>query len=90
MPHVSRRDWRLMRLFAFQRGSRSRMAWQAAEAGRHTLAIVAPLAHRMVTVEEEALALAMLRLAELEKCVIEGAGAAGLAAFPGGRLPELL
>ena len=28
-----------------------------AEAGRHTLAIVAPLAHRMVTVEEEALAL---------------------------------
>ena len=60
-----------------------------AEAGRHTLAIVAPLAYRMVTVEEEALALAMLRLAELEKCVIEGAGAAGLAALLGGSLPEL-
>jgi threonine dehydratase len=60
-----------------------------AEAGRHTLAIVEPLAHRMVTVEEEALALAMLRLAELEKCVIEGAGAAGLAAMLAGSLPEL-
>jgi threonine dehydratase len=43
----------------------------------------------MVTVEEEALALAMLRLAELEKCVIEGAGAAGLAALLAGSLPEL-
>jgi hypothetical protein len=40
-------------------------------------------------VEEEALALAMLRLAELEKCVIEGAGAAGLAALLAGSLPEL-
>jgi threonine dehydratase len=60
-----------------------------AEAGRHTLAIVARLAHRMVTVEEEALALAMLRMAELEKCVIEGAGAAGLAAFLGGNLTQL-
>jgi len=60
-----------------------------AEADRHTLSIVAPLALRMVTVEEEALALAMLRLAELEKCVIEGAGAAGLAALLAGSLPEL-
>ena len=60
-----------------------------AEAGRRTLAIVAPLAHRMVAVEEEALALAMLRLAELEKCVIEGAGAASFAALLGGSLPEL-
>jgi threonine dehydratase len=31
----------------------------------------------------------MLRLAELEKCIIEGAGAAGLAAMLGGQLPEL-
>jgi threonine dehydratase len=60
-----------------------------AEAGRHTLGIVARLANRMVTVEEEALALAMLRLAELEKCVIEGAGAAGLAALMADSLPEL-
>jgi threonine dehydratase len=60
-----------------------------AEAGRHTLGIVARSANQMVTVEEEALALAMLRLAELEKCVIEGAGAAGLAALMAGSLPEL-
>ena len=43
----------------------------------------------MVKVEEEALALAMLRLAELEKCIIEGAGATGLAALMSGSLPEL-
>jgi threonine dehydratase len=60
-----------------------------AEAGRHGLGIVARSANQMVTVEEEALALAMLRLAELEKCVIEGAGAVGLAALMSGSLPEL-
>lgn len=60
-----------------------------AEAGTHTLAIARPLVQRMVTVEEESLALAMLRLAELEKCIIEGAGAAGLAALLGGHLPDL-
>lgn len=59
------------------------------EAGKHTLAIARPLVSRMVQVGEEALALAMLRLAELEKCVIEGAGAAGLAALLGGSLPDL-
>ena len=60
-----------------------------AEAGRHTLAIARPLVHRMVQVPEEALALAMLRLAELEKCIVEGAGAAGLAALLNGLLPDL-
>ncbi|HEX4343278.1 MAG TPA: threonine ammonia-lyase [Verrucomicrobiae bacterium] len=60
-----------------------------AEAGRHTLAIARPLVHQMVQVQEETIALAMLRLAELEKCIIEGAGAAGLAAMLGGHLPEL-
>ena len=60
-----------------------------AEAGRHTLAIARPLVHRMVQVQEESLALAMLRLAELEKCIIEGAGAAGLAALLSGQLPQL-
>jgi threonine dehydratase len=60
-----------------------------AEAGQHTLAIARPLLHRMVQVQEESLALAMLRLAELEKCIIEGAGAAGLAALLSGQLPEL-
>ena len=60
-----------------------------AEAGKHTLAIAQPLVHRMVEVGEETLALSMLRLAELEKCIIEGAGAAGLAAFLGGSLSDL-
>jgi threonine dehydratase len=60
-----------------------------AVAGLNTLAIMKSLTHRLVTVGEEALALAMLRLAELEKCIIEGAGAAGLAALLSGSLPEL-
>jgi len=60
-----------------------------AEGGRHTLAIAQPLVHRMVQVQEEDLALAILRLAELEKCIVEGAGAAGLAALLGGQLADL-
>lgn len=60
-----------------------------AEAGRHTLNIVRPSKPRMVAVEEESIALAMLRLAELEKCIIEGAGAAGLAALMSGSLADL-
>lgn len=59
------------------------------EAGRHTLAIARPLVSQMVQVPEETIALAMLRLAELEKCIIEGAGAVGLAALLGGQLPQL-
>lgn len=60
-----------------------------AEAGHHTLAIARPLMNRMVQVGEEALALAMLRLAEMEKSVVEGAGAAGLAALLGNTLTDL-
>ena len=60
-----------------------------AEAGRHALAIARPLVHRMVQVQEEDLALAILRLAELEKCIVEGAGAAGLAALLSRQIPEL-
>lgn len=60
-----------------------------AQAGDLTLSITRQLKHKMVSIDEEWLALAMLRLAELEKCVIEGAGAAGLAALLSGRLPEL-
>ena len=44
---------------------------------------------RVVTVDEAAIALAILRLAELEKSVVEGAGAAPLAAFIAGRLDAL-
>ncbi len=44
---------------------------------------------RMVTVSEEAIALAILRLAELEKGVVEGGGAAPLAAMLSGQLDDL-
>jgi threonine dehydratase len=60
-----------------------------AEAGRNALAIMQPLAPRLVDVDEKSLALAMLRLAEMERCIIEGAGAAGLAALLSGHLPDL-
>jgi threonine dehydratase len=60
-----------------------------AEAGALPLAIAEPLPRQMIQVEEEYLALAMLRLAEMEKCIVEGAGAAGLAALLAGSLPEL-
>jgi threonine dehydratase len=42
-----------------------------------------------VVVEEKWIAIAILRLVELEKCVVEGAGAAGLAAILAGHLEEL-
>jgi len=51
--------------------------------------LAAPRLERVVTVSERELALAMLRLAELEKSVVEGAGAAPLAALMNGKLPEL-
>lgn len=44
---------------------------------------------RVVAVSEDHLALAILRLLELEKSVVEGAGAAPLAACIAGKLPEL-
>ena len=44
---------------------------------------------RVVTVDEASIALAILRLIELEKSVVEGAGATPLAAFLAGKLPEL-
>lgn len=44
---------------------------------------------RVVQVDEEAVALAILRLVELEKGVVEGAGATPLAALIGGALPDL-
>jgi len=47
------------------------------------------LIDKMVTVPEEFLALAILRLIEIEKAVVEGAGAIALAAVLAGSLPEL-
>ncbi len=60
-----------------------------AQAGEQSFAAAGPAVDRVVTVPEDALALAILRLAESEKAVVEGAGAAPLAALLSGRLPEL-
>ena len=60
-----------------------------AEVGALAFSTAAPRVDRTVTVSEESLALAMLRLVELEKSVVEGAGAAPLAACLSGQLPEL-
>lgn len=43
----------------------------------------------LITVSEESIALAILRLLEMEKSVVEGAGAVGLAALLSGKLPHL-
>lgn len=56
--------------------------------GYNAFATVVPLLDKMVVVREEWIALAILRLVELEKCVVEGAGAAGLAAILAGHLDE--
>ena len=44
---------------------------------------------KVVLVKERYIALAMLRLVEMEKSVVEGGGAIGLAALLQGALPEL-
>jgi threonine dehydratase len=51
--------------------------------GALPFAIAAPLIDRVVTVGEEAISLAVLRLLELEKTVVEGAAASALAAVMG-------
>ena len=60
-----------------------------AQVGENAFRVARDLADRIVQVDERALALAILRLLELEKSVVEGAGAAPLAACLSGQLPEL-
>ncbi|CAA9994863.1 unnamed protein product [Nesidiocoris tenuis] len=57
--------------------------------GYNAFATAAPLIDKMVVVKEEWIAIAILRLVELEKCVVEGAGASGLAAILAGLLDDL-
>src|SRR5437868_6091127 len=57
--------------------------------GDNAFAILKSRVDRALTVSEELIALAILRLIELEKSVIEGAAAAPLAALFSGQLPEL-
>lgn len=47
------------------------------------------LIDKMVLISEDYISLAILRLLEHEKSVVEGAGAAGLAAILSGKIPEL-
>src|SRR5262249_19508654 len=57
--------------------------------GENAFAIARQYVDRVVEVSEHHIALAVLRLAELEKAVVEGAGAVPLAACLAGLLPEL-
>lgn len=57
--------------------------------GVNAFATAKDLIDKMVVVKEEYIALAILRLVELEKAIVEGAGATGLAAILEGLLPEL-
>lgn len=59
------------------------------EVGANAFALARRRVDRVVTVTEDWIALAILRLVELEKTVIEGAAAAPLAALIAGKLPEL-
>jgi threonine dehydratase len=57
--------------------------------GVNSFATAAPLVDKTVCVSEEYIAIAILRLLEMEKAVVEGAGACGLAAVLQGLVPEL-
>jgi len=57
--------------------------------GKRAFALARQHVDRVVTVDEDALALAILRVLEREKGVVEGAAAAPLAALMAGKLPEL-
>ncbi|PZR73919.1 MAG: threonine ammonia-lyase [Chthoniobacterales bacterium] len=60
-----------------------------AQVGKNAFATAASLVDRTVTVTEEQIAVAILRIVELEKGVVEGAAATPLAACLSGQLPEL-
>jgi threonine dehydratase len=57
--------------------------------GAHAFALARPRVDEVVSVGEDAIELALLRLLELEKTVVEGAAATPLAALMAGRLPRL-
>jgi threonine dehydratase len=57
--------------------------------GTRPFEVLRRVVDQVVTVDEAAIALAVLRLIELEKSVVEGAGAAPLAAFLAGKLDPL-
>ncbi|RCN26513.1 hypothetical protein ANCCAN_27760 [Ancylostoma caninum] len=58
--------------------------------GGNALATLEGLVDKDVLVCEESTALSILRLIEMEKAVVEGGGAVGLAAMITGKLPEVV
>jgi len=58
--------------------------------GRNAFALARRNVDQVVSVSEDAISLAILRMLELEKTVVEGAAATPLAAMMSGRLPALL
>eukprot|EP00012_Vannella_robusta_P001062 CAMPEP_0206184598 /NCGR_PEP_ID=MMETSP0166-20121206/1317_1 /ASSEMBLY_ACC=CAM_ASM_000260 /TAXON_ID=95228 /ORGANISM="Vannella robusta, Strain DIVA3 518/3/11/1/6" /LENGTH=414 /DNA_ID=CAMNT_0053599651 /DNA_START=24 /DNA_END=1268 /DNA_ORIENTATION=+ len=56
--------------------------------GANVVPLCRQFVDRVVTVEEHYIALSVLRMIELEKAVVEGAGAAGLAPLLAGMFPE--
>jgi threonine dehydratase len=60
-----------------------------AQVGQNAFETAAPLVDRTVIVTEEQIALSILRIVELEKGVVEGAGATPLAACLSGQLDDL-
>ena len=60
-----------------------------AQLGTQPFEVLQHVVDALVTVNEANIALAILRLIELEKSVVEGAGAAPLAAFLAGKLDDL-
>jgi threonine dehydratase len=60
-----------------------------AKVGPNAFESARPLVDKVLLVNEQQIALAILRLLELEKSVVEGAGAAGLAACLAGLVPHL-
>lgn len=59
------------------------------QVGANAFALAREHVDQTVTVTEEQIAIAILRLVELEKTVVEGAGATPLAAILSGKLPDL-
>lgn len=59
------------------------------QVGGNAFACAQPCVDRMVVVSERDIAVAILRLVEVEKSVVEGAGATGLAACLSGKLDHL-
>jgi threonine dehydratase len=60
-----------------------------ARVGENAFEIAKTCVDRVVRVDEQSIALAIVRLMEMEKSVVEGAGAAALAALIAGHLPHL-